>query len=229
MSPASPEEVPQPPAVDGLEPDHLVRAAVVRVRLATGQAAQGQELLQQQEPFGGRAALDPSGGEVVEVPPGDAGPDPVAVPTRHDRSKPDPGPADPGRRSVPAFHRHRHHLELQPEPFRLDLVDLVDFVAPEQGVEGKLPVGDGVPPRGGVAGPLDGPLGSGRGPGRLEAAGTHMSVRAPSPSPARPVAGSSSARTSATECLQLMPTGQVHLAKNPDSPPDDDRNSSTEA
>ena len=139
------------------------------------------------------------------------------------RSEPDPGPTDPG----PTI---RWGTRSAPPPPRTAARTLRARPRRVGGHRSRAGPGGGAPSRrrrpAGVGGAA-GRLGGGHGPGRLEVPDPAclLTLR-PSPSEPSPAL---SARTRATECLQLNPTGQVQLAKNPDSPPEDDRNSSAEA
>ncbi len=139
--PGLPEQVPEAPAGDGLQPHRLVLVAPL-ARAGGGHLAQGQQLLEQLELRleAGRPAS--AVGEVVEARPRDPAPHPGAGAARHHRPDPD------ARCGRPRAAGRRHHpqgeLELEGELGRAGLLGRGPVVAVvvrlEQGLEGQGPV-----------------------------------------------------------------------------------------
>ena len=200
-APGFAQQVPEPATVDGLESHHLIGVAVQIP--ASGQPAEGQQLLDQQEPLGGPRGPCRPVAVVVEIGPRDPRSDPIPVLSGYHRPNPDPWP--------PLRSRLRISSNWSPISGAPTLIGLPPFGV-QQGLQGKLPVGR--------AASLDPVIPVNR------RSSVSSSVRGEGPESPRtsvsdgagpePTVGCS-ASTSATACLQFAPTGQVHVAWNPDS------------
>ncbi|HVB00029.1 MAG TPA: hypothetical protein VNE42_02035 [Acidimicrobiales bacterium] len=121
------EEVPQPPAIDGLEPQNVFGIAVHVPTV--GQPAERQYLFDQKQPLGGPRGPASTVSVVVKIGPRNPRSDPVPVATRCHRADPDPCDA-----------RIKDQFKLKPD---LDVAELLGFapVGFQQDLQRELPVG----------------------------------------------------------------------------------------